>query len=203
MKKHNWKDVLLGALCAIMLFSLGMPAYAALTARKIDVYSGITIYKDDQLFVPRDVNGNAVDVKEQAVYIGKHSSDKPAVLLQDLTYFTGEKLYESDYLTDNLGNQQYQAIGNHWSNNFFENTYLINGQYTKMKGTFFQQFDHRSDEDENVLRIYGDGVLLKTMIVYGGVLPIDFEIDLTGVLELTVEIDNYNSYAAFTCGLYT
>ncbi len=241
MKKHNWKDVLLGALCAIMLFSLGMPAYAALTARKIDVYSGITIYKDDQLFVPRDVNGNAVEVfahngttylpvraisemlgqtvqwegKEQAVYIGKHSSDKPAVLLQDLDYFMGETLHETDFSKDNLGIDRAQALdGGGIQSREFKNTYLLNGQYTKMAGTVFQSYYWRSSTGENVLRVYGDGILLETITVKGGVLPVDYEIDLTGVLELVVEwdcvsydyiseVNAYRNSAAFTCGLYT
>ncbi|MBQ4046761.1 MAG: copper amine oxidase [Clostridia bacterium] len=234
MKKHNWKDVLLGALCAIMLFSLGMPAYAALTARKIDVYSGITIYKDDQLFVPRDVNGNAVEVfahngttylpvraisemlgqtvqwegKEQAVYIGKHSSDKPAVLLQDLDYFMGEDLEVFTSKTDNLNVSHSEVFGC----NDLANTYLLNGQYTKLTGTLFQVYNARSSTYVTTVKFYGDGDLLKTLQVSGGVLPIDYEVDVTGILELKIVIEaggywydgwRYDRSAYMTCGLYT
>ena len=57
------------------------------------------------------------------------------------------------------------------------------------------------------MKIYGDGELLYTATVSGGVDPIDFHVDLTGVLELKLEFSNNTYYtlsaALGNCGLWT
>lgn len=57
------------------------------------------------------------------------------------------------------------------------------------------------------MKIYGDGELLYTATVSGGIDPIDFRVDLTGVLELKIVFSNNTYYtdvyvALGNCGLW-
>jgi len=83
--------------------------------------------------------------------------------------------------------------------------YRINGQYSKIAGTLFQLYDYRSFGETTKLEIYGDGKLLYQASMAGGIDPLDFSINLTGVLELKVINRGDRSYyaAISDCGLYT
>ena len=136
--------------------------------------------------------------------MGKHDSSEPAVLLQDLDYFTGSDLKTETTMKDNLGNTQYNCFYVKSATN----VYKLNGQYTKMSGTLFQLYDYRSKSSyESTVEIYGDGKLLYTATVSGGIEPIDFSVDLTGVLELTVKTGRSTQWGensgGLHCGLYT
>ena len=80
---------------------------------------------------------------------------------------------------------------------------LINGQYSAISGTFFQQEKYKSSKVVSTIFIYGDGNLLFTADVSGGVQPIDFNVDLTGVLKLDVKVerDRSNSYYTNECAI--
>lgn len=229
-KKVGW--FLSGVLTALLVVSLASPAFAALAGKMIQVYTGVNVYVDDVLIQPKDANGNPVEVfvyngttylpiraignalgktvqwdaKAQSAYVGKHSGDKPAVWLQDLDYFTGSGWETYLSRKDNLGQSRTNVIygGNYGNAN---NCYKLNGQYSMLTGTFFQDYDDRSDTiHETTLEIYGDEVLLYSATMTGGIEPIDFAIDLTGVLELRVKINHFgaynNAYLA-DCGLWT
>lgn len=88
-------------------------------------------------------------------------------------------------MTDNLGQVHYESIYND-----FSSMYLLNGQYTAISGTLFQNYECRSSSREASLKVYGDGELLYQAKMSGGVQPIDFSVDITGVLELEVRFDN-------------
>ena len=207
-----------GIAATVLTLSLASPALAALTAKTIQVYTGVDIYVDDMKLEPTDANGNPVEVfvyngttylpvravgeavgktvqwesETNSVYLGKHTGETPAVWLQDLDYFTGKEVKIRDSVQDNLGNTRYEVITNRL--NYVEtydldNVYLINGQYSAITGTLFQRYDHRSDEGTSYLRIYGDDTLLYSAEVSSGVAPIDFHVDLTGVLKLRIEFD--------------
>jgi hypothetical protein len=237
-KTHKIRYILLGALLTVLISQLCVPALAALAKKTIDVYTGVNIYVDDVKLDPKDANGNPVEVfvyngttylpvravgeaygkvvqwdgSTQSVYLGEHSSDTPAIMLKDLDYFTGKTwdgLYTSD--KDNLGNTYNQSCS---TNTKVDNVYQINGQYSKITGTFYLRYPSRSvTANSSFLKIYGDGKLLFNGTVTGGVEPIFFDVDLTGVLELEVCLDGKDSYwdsqrnrftgAIGDCGLYT
>lgn len=213
-QKAGW--FLSGVAAAVLAASLTSPALAALAAKTIQVYTGVDIYVDDVKLEPTNVNGNPVEVfvyngttylpiravgealgktvqwdpKTNSAYLGKHTGEKPAVWLQDLDYFTGNKFVVHTTEKDNLGNTRQETI-----HNTFTNTYLLNGQYSAISGTFFQRYELRSyTRNESELLIYGDGELLYSAEMTGGVQPIDFYVDLTGVLELKIVFRDPSGY---------
>ena len=98
------KYFLSGILCTLMLLALPEPALGALVGKTIQVYTGVNVNVDDVKIEPQDEHGNPVEVfsyngttylpvralskafgkpiqwdgKTLSVYVGKHSSDKPA-----------------------------------------------------------------------------------------------------------------------------
>lgn len=202
-----------GFLAAILLVGLIIPAMAA-SGKNITVYTGVNLYIDDVKFNPKDANGNPVeafiyngttylpvraiseavgknvqwDGKTSSVYLGKHSSNEPAEYLEDLHCFKGKDLYTKS-MTDNMGQEHLRAI----SDSDFSNTYLINGQYSAITGTFFLPDTFKNERNESPLTIYGDGKVLYTAEVSTGTMPIDFSVDLTGVLELKIDVGAHYS----------
>lgn len=221
-QKAAW--FLSGVAAAVLAASLTSPALAALAAKTIQVYTGVDIYVDDLKLEPTDANGNPVEAfvhngttylpvravseavgktvqwepKTNSVYLGEHTADKPAVWLQDLDYFTGKEFWVKDTWKDNLGNTRQEVIIRS-----FDNTYLLNGQYSAISGTFFQGYNSRSSNGTSYLKIYGDGELLYNAEVTKGVTPIDFYVDLTGVLELEIFLSGDNGGALDDVGLWT
>ena len=223
-QKAAW--FLSGVAAAVLAASLTSPALAALAAKTIQVYTGVDIYVDDLKLEPTDANGNPVEVfvyngttylpvravseavgktvqwepKTNSVYLGDHKADKPAVWLQDLDYFMGKDLEVEATEKDNLGNARQEVIV---ARNGFDNTYLLNGQYSAISGTSFMLYNYRSVNTESELLIYGDGELLYSAKMAKGIKPIDFYVDLTGVLELRVEYDSTWQFALDDVGLWT
>jgi len=236
-KTQKIKYVLIGFTAAILVVILTFGAMAAMTEKTITVLTGINIYHDDIKLNPTDVNGKPVELfayngttylpiravanmfdtniqwegSTFSVYIGKHSSTKPALYLQDLTWFTGSnwKTILSD--KDNLGNERTNVI---YNDSIIEgainNIYKTNGKYTKMAGTLFMPFNRRNETTVTSFIVYGDGKQLYAAEMKGGIEPIDFNIDLRGVLELRIEFfhkqytTKYMPYARLSnVGLWT
>lgn len=233
--KHTTR-FLSALLALLMVVGLAVPTLAALNKKTIEVYTGVNIYVDDHLIQPKDANGNPVEVfvyngttylpvravgeavgktvqwegKTSSVYLGKHTGEKPAVWLQEMDYFTGSSIYgsNSESQRDNLGNYYEHVIDSP-----ITNTYLLNGQYSAISGTFYQIYDYRSERDPlkiTTLKIFGDDELLYSAEMNGGITPIDFYVDLTGVLKLTVDISGWTIPGYGTtrgvignCGLWT
>jgi hypothetical protein len=235
-KTHKIRYILL--VCAFDRpdFTAVCPALAALAKKTIDVYTGVNIYVDDVKLEPKDANGNPVEVfvyngttylpvravgeaygkvvqwdgSTQTVYLGTHSSTTPAVWLKDLDYFTGKSYVAHSADKDNLGNVYSESFSTEYGDPT-DNIYKLNGQYSKMTGTFYQRYDYRSNTSTNTMQIYGDGKLLFDGSVSSGVEPVFFDVDLTGVLELRVKTGYWrNGGLDFTpraaignCGLYS
>ena len=144
-----------------------------------------------------------------SVYIGAHESSTPAVMLKDLDYFTG-KAFQTNRtpLQDNLGNEHMDVVGRRTeygvisNTEYYDNTYKLNGQYSRIKGVFFQNYYSRSSDGESILEIYGDGVRLYSAKMKGGIEPVAFDVDLSGVLEMEIKWKICGS-AIGECGLYT
>lgn len=218
-----------GMLVAVMVSQIASPALAALAGKTIQVFTGVDVYVNDAKVEPKDANGNPVEVfvyngttylpiraignalgmpvqwegKTNSAYVGKHQGDKPAVWLKDLDYFVGDDWYTCNK-KDNLGVEHIDAIRSPRYDYSTTNTYLINGQYSAISGTLFQTYEKRSDTSlDSKLEIYGDGELLYSATMKGGVKPLDFYVSLNGVLELKVQLSGYGRGAAVgECGLW-
>lgn len=230
--QKSWKSFVAGMLTMAILFALGIPALAA-AGKNITVYPGVNIYIDDQKLNPKDVNGNPVEVfvyngttylpvravsealgkpvqwegSTTSVYVGKHTGDKPAVWLSDLDYFTGKGEYRAlEGAKDNLGNTYNRAISPYYASDL-QRVYKLNGQYSRLTGTYFNRYEYRTSTQNTVLSIYGDGELLFTSTMRGGIEPEYFNIDLTGILELKMTIKSPGAYwgevALGDAGLWT
>lgn len=230
MMKKQWKGFVAGILSAALIAVMVTPGLAALAGKTIQVFTGVDIYIDDVKLNPKDANGNPVEVfvyngttylpvravgeavgktvqwegKTNSVYLGKHTGEKPAVWLKDLDYFTGMQFSTEATEKDNLGNMKENVILNKGTQgSTYNNVYKLNGQYSKISGTLFQRYNFRSwDYGKAKLEIYGDGKLLYSAIMGSGVEPIEFSVDLRGVLELKVYFDTYAAAIA-DCGLWT
>lgn len=221
-KTQKIRYIALGCLLTLVINLAVTPALATLLSQTIEVYTGVDIYIDDIKLYPEDANGNAVepfvyngttylpvraiseglgkpvtwDGATSTVYIGAHDSDEPAVLLNELTEFSGYGISVSPLytVTDNTGISRENCISTNFNKYFdsIEGTYYINGQYSKIAGVYFQSETGKNETDVSLVEIYGDGKLLKSMTMTGGEVPIEFEVDLTGVLELRVVLDSGN-----------
>jgi len=204
MKKDMLKGYVVGALSTLMIAGAAVPA----VAQNIDVMRGVKIFVDDMqlygaegfiydgtTYLPVRKISEALDKpvawdgKTKSVYIGKHESSTPAVMLADMESFnhTGVFLRKSS-AKDNMGNTYHDAILLGYGKGFEE--YKINGRYEKMKGRMVLGHEDKSKKGTTWVKIYGDGNLLYTSPEFtGGVEPVDFEVDLTGVLTLKIERD--------------
>lgn len=236
MKRRNrFFYLVLGALLAFTLSDIAAPALAY-AAKTISVKTGIRVFVDDQPLTMTDANGNTVqaftyngttylparaisqtfgkniqwDGKTQGVYIGKHESSTPAVMLQDLDVYAGEKIIGcKDMKTDNLGNEYFNPLTQYALGDGVRGsaTYRIAGQYSRITGTFFLSYGERkSSENYTVMSIYGDGKLLYTATVRGGTdpycQPVKFDVDLTGVQTLKFDFDCSTDEMGFTNTAY-
>ncbi len=133
------------------------------------------------------------DSSVQGIYIGNHASSTPAAYLSQLDYFNKSSTWFFDEITkDNLGNEHLHSFRNSSSSVYgISNgsvTYKLNGQFSRLTGIYYQEYNSRAyDGNPTILVISGDGQELWRGSVASGVEPIAFDIDITGVLELTLE----------------
>lgn len=229
MKRTNHiVSFLSGLLTALLLVGMITPALAIGMSKYIEVSTGVSVYVDDVKLNPKDANGNPVEVfiyngttylpvravsnslgipiqwdgSTRSVYVGQHTGDKPAVWLADMDYFSGtENLSKESSAKDNAGETHYHCIMRG-----FSRTYMLNGQYSRLTGTLFQKYDYRSDSlfsKKPGMAVYADGELVyECSFSKGdtGIKPVNFDIDLTGVLELYITFgDGGDSYGLDAC----
>ncbi len=220
--KYKVKYLVLG-MVVMSVFASKIPSIAEMVQKQITISTGVNIYVDDVKLNPVDGNGKPVEVfiyngttylpvravaqavgkdvvwdgKTSSVYLGKHDSSEPAVMLHELDYFNSSQKngfsIQKD-VKDNLGNSYnygISVVSPDWAINGGSQTYYINGEYSKMKGKYILSYKNRNTSVESRFKVYGDEKLIyNSPVMTGGVKPVDFDIDLTGVLELKIEIIN-------------
>lgn len=225
-KTHTIRSFLAGVLVTLLVVAMLPSAVAAVTGKNITVYPGINIFIDDQKLNPTDANGKPVEVfnyngtvylpvravsealsqpvqwdgAARSVYVGKHTSNTPAVWLSQMDYFTGSKSISTAATEkDNTGATHTNCI-----TASFDRTYLLNGQYSRIAGTLYQAYQYRSEwlNTDLGVYIYGDGNLLYAYSPESGtdgMKPVNFDVSLNGVLELRVVFvskQNYDTFAS-------
>lgn len=89
----------------------------------------------------------------------------------------------------------YHYLGNGWA----YNEYLLNSEYKQIQGKFVLTQASKNSNIKAALEIYGDDKLLYTsQKMTGGVLPIDFNIDISNVKILRVKIVHEENYYTAT-----
>ena len=216
---NNARSFILGMLTMLLLVSLAFPALAATVTKSIEVRSGIRVFIDDKELIPKDGNGNQVEVflyngttylpvraisevfgtpiqwdgSAQSVYIGRHTSSTPAVYLSQLDYFNKSSTWFFDEISkDNLGNEHLHSFRNPSNSTYGISNgsviYKLNGQYSRLTGLYYQEYTARAyDGKPTIMVISGDGRELWRGSVASGVDTVAFDIDISGVLELTLE----------------
>lgn len=142
----------------------------------IDVLNkGLTVLPGDTTFLEK--------IEEYEKYI--------PINLFSLDYFNSSdnsyNIVKGPYVeTDNIGevhSGSYEigiGYGDDWA------TYRINGNYSKLTGSFYILFENRSTKTDSILNIYGDDKLLYTVTITGGKEPVDFTVDISGVNYLKI-----------------
>ncbi|MBR5505694.1 MAG: NPCBM/NEW2 domain-containing protein [Clostridia bacterium] len=143
------------------------------------------------------------DGATQTVYLGKNEEiEQPSVWLKDLETFTGNVNAKSAdeiefggsdynyYLTDNTGNV-YKSYMNTQSENV---SYLLDYKYSKFGGMFYLSKNDKSTEYGYRLLVYGDGkVIYHSKMITAGSKPIDFNVNVSNVSTMKIEIQQTNS----------
>lgn len=225
-KTRTVHTFLAGVLVTLLVVAMIPPALAA-AGKTVTIWPGINVYIDDQKLDAKDVNGKPVEIftyngttylpvraiaealgqnvqwdgKTQSVYIGQHgASSTPTVWLTQMDHFAGDgHVRTADKDQDNTGATRYNCFTEN-----FDRTYLLNGQYSRLSGVLYQRYDCRSwpTRGKAYLEIYGDGNLLYSKTFESGetgIMPIPFDLDVSGVLSLQVKLHStYGSSAIYS-----
>lgn len=137
--------------------------------------SAISIIKQAQDILP-----NNDSLKSAIVFYESYAP----VYLANLEYFDQEydwyKVLESDM--DNLGNEYHNSI----ACRYLDNTYILNGDYSRLCGTLYQRYEYRDRDHNGHMEVYADGVLIFSEKMSAGIYPINFELDVVNVNELRI-----------------
>ena len=148
-----------------------------------------------------DVPASAsVDTNEFTVEVDSSQDicEDATVYLYDIEPFTWENggFRRESSGQDCLGNTYFDVITEHNSGNIFEDsgsseTYRTNGKYTTFQGVLFTPYEYRNKPDGCYLQVIGDGKQLYYTELYCAEDPIHFQIDISGVSKLTIELKGH------------
>lgn len=92
--------------------------------------------------------------------------------------------------TDIFGNQYDSAICGGSVLHHEKASYYIDGQYNLITGTIYVSDSQKGNSGTNYYRIYGDDALLYSASMTSSDLPIYFTVNITGVKDLRIEMDD-------------
>lgn len=137
------------------------------------------------------------DDKDIAAAIKRYEEYIPVIITQ-LTYTEGDDWALENQVKDTDGKihdnvVSPQSIG--WSNAHAVNVYRIDKKYSRLSGTWFQRYDFREEVKygmggttyPSILEIYGDGRLLYAGEMKFDAAPVELDVDISGVTELTID----------------
>lgn len=134
------------------------------------------------------------------IYITNNES---MVWLNDLAYYnllsdsTLNKcsILGNNTFKDSMGNICSRAIKYDIYYGWIYTEYAVNKKYRKINGKFALSFDSKDTKYKATLKVYGDGKLLYTSPeLTGGFAPINFDVDVSGVEMLRIEISNNSPF---------
>lgn len=230
-KLSNLSSFLCGVLVTVLVFGVSSPAFAAvmdsiqivtgikvfvddkeLDMRDVNGKKVEAFVSDGTTYLPVRAVSEALGLPVQwdgaawSVYVGKHTGDTPAAYLCQLDYFSSTNKWNFGNITkDNLGNEHSYSIDRCNPNSLGSAslTYKLNGQYSRFTALYYKEFEYRSHDqgEAYTLVISGDGRELWRGSVGAGIDPVDIDIDITGVLELTIEYPKSTSYRCYSTAL--
>lgn len=144
------------------------------------------------------------DQDTKTVYIGErpksalYGAISPEDFLKKHVPYRGSKFGVQDAGTVQIRQEDYNYFNRIWIGYYDSGTYLINGNYTKIKGLFLADDGNKENSSVRSFQVEGDGKMLfkardlleKMGHEYGIIVrgdknqPIPFEVDITGVEEL-------------------
>ncbi len=216
MKRSNIRAFILGVLVTVIVMSTAAPAVASTMKAAQLYYNNIKIRLNGEELIPKDATGKVVepfaidgttylpiraissalglnvswDGATQTVVLGNDPEyNQPAMWLKDMQTSEGSTYvnyqgYKEDYYLANNGKEFDNYI--RFAGN--KTSYLLNGEYTKFTGTFYLADVNKNDEGwARRFKIYVDDVLVYTSEpIKKGVMPQEFEIDVTDAYKLTI-----------------
>jgi hypothetical protein len=208
------RHFIMGTICGVLIAAMATTAFAATGSKMLEVfYNNIMIYIDGSLITPKDANGNIVepfaangttylpvravgeafgktvewDGATQSVYIGKRP-DVDAFLLDVVQPYEKSSFTYVAY----VGGDTMQMGGTKYRNGFTlcQNPgyvlFNLNSQYSVLTGVI-GPVDGSGTRSGFKVNFFGDGKLIKSIELGDGDLPIDFSVDLSGVMQFKVE----------------
>jgi hypothetical protein len=217
--KFNIKSAILGCVVGVMVSS-GVSVFAYNGTKNISAtFKNIKIYVDGSELTPRDSNGNVLepfiyngstylpvravgeaigknvsyDGNTNSIYIGK-SGQSNQIGSQIKAYSSDGGWEES--IIKMAGNNYSNCIKFNRDGNIY---YNLNGMYSSLSGVYGFE-DSSSTNDEASVVFYGDGKQLKSFIIKGNELPKNFDVNISGVAQLKIEVSCLNySYGDHPC----
>lgn len=137
---------------------------------------------DGETDLPEDVSG--MDLPESTEVVPLASLE----YWDQSTYGIGPYgPYDDETLADNLGNEYdtfYCSSENDWAE------YRLDGAYSTLEGRFIIEYEFRDCDDDSYMWVYGDGQLLYGATMKGGLKPLNFRVDVSGVDILKIRLDS-------------
>jgi|GEM_PF-659625 len=173
------------------------------------------------VYLPLDLAAKALgknvqyDGKANRIYIGKRTATgTPDIWLSDMIIFDFKRSdnYSLRYKYEPVlwGENDVDNTGKSYSNGlvFYQyvpgysrdqthsqyTQFVLNNKYKKFKGTIVLLKNYYDTPLKSNVKIYGDENVLFTGEITSGVLPIDFDVDVSGVLKLKIEINTLDKW---------
>lgn len=140
------------------------------------------------------------DESTKSIYI---SDNKRTIWLNDLEYLKLQsdsslnewKKLKNKNFTDSTGNLYSRVTQYDIYYGWMATDYSINKKYNRISGKFALSIESKDTTYAANLKLYGDNKLLYTSPeLTGGVLPIEFDVDISGVETLRIEVSNNSPF---------